>query len=67
MIREASRGRHRQKQILRSAELEVEAEVAELRDVEKILRNPGLPAQLDGEKSTEEFQSVRGTRLVEIK
>ena len=58
---------HRQKQIPRPAELEVEAEAEELGDVEEVQRNPKLPAQLDGEKSPGEFQSVLGTRLVEIK
>ena len=59
----------RQKQIPHPAKLKVEAEaeVEELVDVEEVRRNPRMLAQLDGEKSLEEFQSVRGTRLVEIK
>ena len=45
------------KQTPHSAELEVEAEaeVEELRDVKEVRRNPRLLAQLDGEKSPEEF------------
>ena len=68
-IKEVSRRRHRQKQIWRPAELKVEAEteIEELHDIEEVRRNPRLPAQLDREKSLEEFQSVRGTCLVEIK
>ena len=47
-------------------EAEVEVEVEELRGVKEVRRNPRLLAQLDGEKSLEEFQSVQEPRLVEI-
>ena len=54
-IKEASRRRPGQKQTPHPAELKVEAEVEELHDVKEVWRNPRLLAQLDGEKSPEEF------------
>ena len=52
--------RPEQTQIPRSVKLktEAEAEVEEPRDVEEVQRNPKLLAQLDGEKSPEEFRNV---------
>ena len=56
-IKEALRRHPGKKQTPHSAELEVEAEseVEELRDVEEVRRKPKLLAQLDREKSPEEF------------
>ena len=60
--REALRCHPGQKQTLHPAELEVEdeveAEFEELCDFKEVRRNSRLLAQLNGEKSLEEFQSV---------
>ena len=53
---------HEQTQILHPAKLkeEAEAEVEEPRDVQEVLKNLKLLAQLDRAKSPEEYQNVRG-------
>ena len=68
-IEEALRGCCKQKQIPHPAKLEEEAEAVaeELRDVEVVPRNTKLFAQLEREKSPEDFHNVEGTCLVEIK
>ena len=49
----------RQKQIPHPAKLQAEAETKaeELHDVDEVQRNPKLHVQLNGENSSEEFQS----------